>query len=55
MDITTLRIAVTLLSLLAFLGLVAWAWSHRRKSAFDAAARLPFADSELTRTTGETR
>jgi cytochrome c oxidase cbb3-type subunit 4 len=31
----------TLALLLAFLGLVAWAWSRRRAREFDAAARLP--------------
>ncbi len=31
----------TAILLFAFLGLVAWAWSGRRKSEFDAAARQP--------------
>jgi cytochrome c oxidase cbb3-type subunit 4 len=31
----------------AFLGLVAWAYSSRRKSDFDEAANLPFADDEM--------
>ena len=30
---------------MTFLGIVAWAWSSRRKADFDEAARLPF-DSE---------
>lgn len=32
---------VTALLLLLFIGLVAWAWSSKRKADFDAAARLP--------------
>jgi len=31
----------TLLSLVAFLAIVAWAYSRRRHADFDAAARLP--------------
>ena len=44
MDINTLRGLITLLLLLAFIGLCIWAYSGRRKSAFDEAAQLPFAD-----------
>jgi cytochrome c oxidase cbb3-type subunit 4 len=44
MDLNDLRSVVTLVLFLAFLGIVAWAWSARRRSAFDAAAQLPFAD-----------
>ena len=45
MDVNTLRIVVTVLGLVAFVGIVAWAWSRRRRKAFDEAARLPFTDS----------
>jgi len=44
MDINTLRSAVTVISLLVFLGIVAWAWSRRNREHFDEAARLPFQD-----------
>ncbi|MCA0176022.1 MAG: cbb3-type cytochrome c oxidase subunit 3 [Proteobacteria bacterium] len=44
MDINTLRIAVTLVSFVLFVGIVAWAWSRRRESDFEAAAQLPFQD-----------
>jgi cytochrome c oxidase cbb3-type subunit IV len=44
MDVNTLRIAVTLLGLGLFLGLLAWAYSSRRRAAFDEAAQLPFVD-----------
>ncbi|MEY5098563.1 MAG: hypothetical protein RJA36_1282 [Pseudomonadota bacterium] len=44
MDITTVRIGVTLISFVVFLGILAWAWSKRNQAAFDEAARLPFRD-----------
>jgi cbb3-type cytochrome oxidase subunit 3 len=36
-------IATTVLMFLAFLGIVAWAYSRGRKQAFDEAANAPFA------------
>jgi len=45
MDINDIRSAITVLSLLVFLGIVAWAWSSRRRAAFAEAAQLPFADT----------
>lgn len=35
--------AMTVVSFLAFLGIVLWAWSGRRKASFDDAAMAPFA------------
>ena len=50
MDINDLRIAVTVVSLLAFVGIVAWVWPRAATGAgFDEAAQLPFADDEPTR------
>ncbi len=46
MDINDLRSIVTVLAFLAFIGIVAWAWSGRRRSAFDEAANLPFSEDE---------
>ena len=46
MDINDMRSAITVVSLLLFLGIVAWAWSRRRSAAFDEAAQLPFLDDE---------
>ena len=40
------RSIVTLICMLTFIGIVVWAWSSRRKSDFDEAAMLPFADEE---------
>ncbi len=34
----------TLLMLVIFVGISAWAWSSKRKKAFHDAANLPFAD-----------
>ena len=48
MDINDARAAVTLLSLILFLGIVFWAWSSRRRSGFDEAARVPFLEADAT-------
>lgn len=42
MDINDMRSAMTVVSLLTFIGIVVWAWSKRNKSSFDEAAQLPF-------------
>ncbi len=36
----------TVLMFVLFIGIVVWAWSSRRKTRFDAAARLPLEDEE---------
>jgi cytochrome c oxidase cbb3-type subunit IV len=41
MDINTLRAAVTVVSLLVFIGIVLWAIAARNKSRFEQAAHLP--------------
>lgn len=41
-----LRGVATLLAMLAFSAVVAWAWSRHRRDAFDAAARLPLEEDE---------
>jgi cytochrome c oxidase cbb3-type subunit IV len=40
MDLNDIRSAVTLLSFVLFLALVRWAWTARRRAAFEDAARL---------------
>ena len=45
--ISDARSIITLLCLLTFLGIIAWAWSARRKHDFDEAAMLPFADDDM--------
>ena len=47
MDINDLRSIMTVLSFLTLLGIVAWAYSGRRKAAYDEAARSVFDDDEL--------
>ena len=44
MDIGTLRGLGTVLILVAFIGLVFWAYSSKRKDSFAEAALLPFSD-----------
>jgi len=46
MDIGTIRGLGTLLVFVAFVGLVIWAYSSKRKRSFDEAANLPFADEQ---------
>ena len=46
MDIDIFRSVLTVVSLVTFLGIVAWAWSSRRQGQFEAAARLPLDDDE---------
>ena len=40
-DPGTLRGLATLLALLAFVGVVWWAWSGRQKKKFEQASRMP--------------
>jgi len=47
MDINTLRGIATGLALIAFIGVCIWAWSSKRKGAFEEAANLPFDDDEI--------
>lgn len=44
MEIGTLRGLGTILVCVAFIGIVLWAYSSKRKQSFDEAANLPFAD-----------
>ncbi len=50
MDINDIRSLTTVVSFVLFVGLVAWAWQAKRRSAFDEAARLPFADEAASPT-----
>ena len=42
MDIDDLRAVMTVVSFVAFLGIVAWAYGRERKRTFEDAAWLPF-------------
>ena len=59
MEINALRIAVTVVSLLLFVALVAHTWSRNRRQEHEAAAELPFFDGGdeggPTRAQGEAR
>ena len=46
MDINMIRAGVTVAALITFLGIVAWAWSSRRRADFEAAARLPLDEDD---------
>lgn len=46
MDTGTFRGIITGVLMVAFIGIVVWAYSKRRKPDFDEAANLPFADEE---------
>lgn len=49
MSIVTLRIIMTIVSFLAFAGIVAWAVAPANRSRFDEAARMPLDDEGETR------
>jgi cytochrome c oxidase cbb3-type subunit 4 len=42
MDMNTLRIAVTVVSFIVFVGILIWVWRNRNTSDFKEAAHLPF-------------
>jgi len=43
-DINDIRAFFTVLVFACFIGVWIWAWSDKRKQAFDEAARLPFVE-----------
>lgn len=49
MSITFIQSIWTIVVMVTFLGIVFWAYSGKRKNAFDEAARLPFDDEPSTR------
>lgn len=53
MDINDLRGIQTLLVMIAFFGIVWWAYSSHRKKSNDEAAHLPFDDDEIDQRTRE--
>jgi cytochrome c oxidase cbb3-type subunit 4 len=46
MDINDLRAWHTVVLFVLFIGIIFWAYSKRRKTSFDEAANLPFADEK---------
>lgn len=55
MDLNDLRSITTVLLFIAFLVIVAWAYSGRNRAAFDEAAALPFQDEANKTSNGGTR
>ena len=53
MDINTLRGIATIFVMVAFIGIVIWAYSSYKKKDFDEAAQLPFADDDKDKVTRE--
>ncbi|MFA7506272.1 MAG: cbb3-type cytochrome c oxidase subunit 3 [Burkholderiaceae bacterium] len=53
MDAGTLRGLIAVVSLIAFLGIVWFAYGRGRRKRFDEAANLPFADEEMDRRSAE--
>jgi len=45
-DVNDLRSILTAVSFLTFVGIFLWAWSSRRKAAFDEAAKLVFDEED---------
>jgi cytochrome c oxidase cbb3-type subunit 4 len=52
MDINDIRAALTVVSFLAFVGIVVWAYSARRKQRFDRAARSVLEEDAADREAG---
>ena len=53
MELNDIRAWHTVILLISFIGIVIWAYSKRRRSDFDEAANLPFADEERHQATIE--
>ncbi|WP_285275118.1 cbb3-type cytochrome oxidase subunit 3 [Halopseudomonas bauzanensis] len=53
MDINTLRGIATIFAMVAFIGIVIWAYSSYKMKDFDEAAQLPFADDDEDQKTRE--
>lgn len=53
MDINTLRGIATIFAMIAFIGIVLWAYSSYKKKDFDEAAQLPFSDDAEEKNTRE--
>ena len=53
MDVNDLRVMVTVLSFVAFIGIVFWVLARRNAGRFDAAAQLPFLEAADARPVAE--
>ena len=46
MDLATFHSLWTIVVLVVFIGIVVWAWSGKRKQAFEEAARIPLDEDQ---------
>ena len=46
MDINIIRGVLTIVLIIAFLGLVIWAWSSKRKETFDKLSQMPLEEDD---------
>ncbi len=46
MTLTDMRVIVTVVSFLCFIGIVLWAFSSHRSKSFEEAAQTPFLDED---------
>ena len=46
MDINTLRVIMTVLMFITFIGIFLWAWSSKTRARFNEAEKLPFNEPE---------
>ena len=55
MDINDVRSLITVVSFIAFLAIVVWAYGSKRKAGFDEAARSVLDESDDDRVVGKVR
>ena len=48
MDFSLIQSIWTIVVMVLFVGIVAWAWSSKRKPRFDEAANIPFTEEDDT-------
>ena len=55
MDLTLLQSVWTIVVMVAFIGIVLWAWSGKRKQRFEEAANIPFDEDEQLQPDSKTK
>ena len=55
MNLTLIQSLWTILVMVAFIGIVIWAWSGKRKQQFDDAANIPFNEDRQPNTDSTTK
>jgi cytochrome c oxidase cbb3-type subunit 4 len=54
-DLTLLQSVWTIVVMVAFIGIVLWAWSGKRKQRFEEAANIPFDEDEQLQPDSKTK